>query len=810
MMKRAYIRIPIFFLLLCVPLRLTAIPPHPNLRDKIRQGAVPEPYYLKNLNELRRSGVDNPLVNRKLSLPKRTEPSNILHTIATPADWNLLVILIDFEDKQHLVEPAFFDSLIFDTTSISVRDYYREVSYGNLDLVTVNLPSQTGWVQADSSATYYTTDQYGNPNGGFGPYPRNAQKLVEEAVLAVNPVVDFSNYDNDRNGRVDGLLVVHAGTGGEAEGNEENIWSHFWVTSDTMHLESGSDRVIVYEYAIVPEYWLFGETRFDMTIGVVAHELGHSLFGLPDFYDRDGSSDGLGGWSLMASGSWNGPLHIGGSPSHPDAWSRSMMGFATAQNVTANLMAQSIAPVEIFPQLYRLWTDGKPAKEYFLVENRLRYGYDEYIPRHGLLVYHVDENVDMVYAQNDHEWYPGYTNHGHYLVALEQADGEYGLEHGDGSDSGDPFPGLAFKSSFSNISSPSSLAYNGEWTGVGITRIADLDTGIVADFTVIPTSETITAVSITDIPNDEGGEVQISWYPVAADDGISSTVAGYSIWLQGIDPQYSAGMPVLPYDGGHWAYSGFQPANGDSIYEIIAHTYIDSNTFGFHKSMFRIAAQTADSLVIALSNVLEGYSVDDLPPLPPMNLTASFIGGIGVRLIWEASPSTDLGEYRIYRGETSVFTPVHIDSFLAATADTVFTDTSPDPVFPYYRVAAIDSNGNAGDFTPSSAPDTIIVAHAASPDIPLAYQLYQNFPNPFNPNTTIRFDLPIADHVRILVFDLKGREIRRLVNDRFGPGRHLLQWDGRSENGNDSPAGIYLLRLETSHFTANRKMLLLK
>jgi hypothetical protein len=139
--------------------------------------------------QLRRAGVDNPHITRQQALPKGADTFDNIRNVISANDWNILVILIDFSDKPHEVEPAFFDSLIFDSTLTSVRDYYREVSYGDLDLVTVHLPSQTGWHRADNPSTYYTTDALGNPNGGFGSYPRNAQKLVEEAVLAVDSSV---------------------------------------------------------------------------------------------------------------------------------------------------------------------------------------------------------------------------------------------------------------------------------------------------------------------------------------------------------------------------------------------------------------------------------------------------------------------------------------------------------------------------------------------------------------------------------------------------------------------------------------------
>jgi hypothetical protein len=440
----------------------------------------------------------------------------------------------------------------------------------------------------------------------------------------------------------------------------------------------------------------------------------------------------------------------------------------------------------------------------------VHYGYDQYLPWQGLLLYHIDENVDMVYIQNANEWYPGYTNQGHYLIALEQADGAYGLEQGEGSDSGDPFPGNTVNAHFSNITSPASLAYNGAWTNVAITDITDLDTGIVANLIVDGFRENITGIVIEDVPQDEGNQVTVSWRPIASDNAVTSPENGYSLWLQDNALVYQGNRSVLPYDGGQWIHRLFEPATGDTLYQVTARTLLDSNATGFHMSYFRIAVLSSDSLVIALSDIIGGYSVDNLHPLPPLNLNATFIGGVGVQLDWDPSPATDLGEYRIYRGATSMFMPAHADSFLAATLDTAYIDTDPDPARPFYRVTAVDSNGNVSDGTPAISPDTIIVANALRPGVPVSYRLYQNYPNPFNPNTTIRFDLPIATHVRILVFDLKGREIQRLADDHFQPGQHLVRWNGLSDAGRESPAGIYIVRLETPRFTANKKMVLLK
>jgi hypothetical protein len=345
---------------------------------------------------------------------------------------------------------------------------------------------------------------------------------------------------------------------------------------------------------------------------------------------------------------------------------------------------------------------------------------------------------------------------------------------------------------------------------VAITDIADLDTGIIANLIIDVPQESLTGISISDIPLDEGGQVSVSWRPIDSDNVDSTSVSGYSIWLQDNNLVYIGNQSILPYDGGQWVHRLAMPATGDTLYRVTAQTLIDSNSTGFNKSKFRIAALSADSLVIALSAVFEGYSVDNLRPLPPLGLSATYIEDTGVQLSWESSLSIDLGEYRVYRGESSEFMPTHVDSFLAFTTDTVYIDISPDSAAPFYRVTALDINGNVSNFTPAIEPDTIIVANAGHTGLPMAYRLYQNFPNPFNPVTTIRFDLPIASYVRILVFDLQAREIRRLIDDWLPVGQHLVRWDGHLNDGRMSSAGVYILRLETPYFVDSRKMVLLK
>jgi immune inhibitor A len=295
----------------------------------------------------------------------------------------------------------------------------------------------------------------------------------------VNPVVDFSQYDNDHDGFVDCLLVIHAGSGAEFTYDNNDFHSHKWGIVPRL-----KDGVYVSSYTIQPEFW---QTPGDMTIGVYAHELGHG-FGLPDLYDTDYSSRGVGKWCLMSYGSWNGPNGKGGSPSHPCAWCLSQMGFATPTNITANTNGQIIPPVEATGQIYRLWNSGNQGNEYFLVENRQKMLSDTYLPGEGLLIWHIDESK----SGNTQEWYPtkyNLQNNEHYLVALEQADGLYQLEDtsqpsSNYGDAGDPYPGNTNKTTFDAVTNPSSDSYTDGTSFVSVNNISVNGDTIQADLLV--------------------------------------------------------------------------------------------------------------------------------------------------------------------------------------------------------------------------------------------------------------------------------------------------------------------------------------
>ncbi len=94
--------------------------------------------------------------------------------------------------------------------------------------------------------------------------------------------------------------------------------------------------------------------------------------------------------------------------------------------------------------------------------------------------------------------------------------------------------------------------------------------------------------------------------------------------------------------------------------------------------------------------------------------------------------------------------------------------------------------------------------------IPVTYALYQNFPNPFNPSTIIRYDLPRQSHVTIRVFDILGQVVATLVDNEMDAGVHSVEWNGRDQKGNRVSSGIYFYRIEAGDFTKTMKMMLAK
>ena len=112
--------------------------------------------------------------------------------------------------------------------------------------------------------------------------------------------------------------------------------------------------------------------------------------------------------------------------------------------------------------------------------------------------------------------------------------------------------------------------------------------------------------------------------------------------------------------------------------------------------------------------------------------------------------------------------------------------------------------------TITEGDDTAVVAVDDSPDIPVVCGLYQSYPNPFNPSTTIRFTLPGTQHVRVNVYAVDGRHIANLIDEEMPPGPHSAIWNGTDDQGRLVASGTYIYRLEAGEYVESKRMLLVR
>jgi hypothetical protein len=145
-----------------------AMPLHPDLLAKMSR----EPGRLEQ-----EQSIELELQARGINTPKLAPQLREIMNSSLDENFNILAILVDFSDNTAGTGTNYFDSLLYGNSMGKLRNYINEITYGNLTLVTVNMPSALGWRRAP-----HTYDYYVDGLKGFGTYPQNAQHLAEDAV----------------------------------------------------------------------------------------------------------------------------------------------------------------------------------------------------------------------------------------------------------------------------------------------------------------------------------------------------------------------------------------------------------------------------------------------------------------------------------------------------------------------------------------------------------------------------------------------------------------------------------------------------
>ncbi len=718
-----------------------------------------------------------------------------------------LVILWEFTDHpadQGAHPGSAYHDMMFSTAVYptgSMNDFYRENSYGAYGIG----GDVAGW-----TTSLHTYASYANGDGSQDA--GTAREMITDAVAQLDPSVDFSQFDNDGpdgipdsgddDGYVDALFFVHAGPGQEQTGDTTDIWSH---ASAFYYGLSTGDGVAIRRYSVEPEELVDGSL---MTVGVFCHEYGHVL-GLPDLYDTDYSSSGIGEWGLMSGGSWNNRTGdpAGSSPSHLTAWCKQELGWLAPVTLTASSYGVTIPPVETSPTAYRIFRDGVTSgDEYFLCENRRTLGFDAGLVRRqillglplpeGLIVYHVDESnsgnssdrhrlVDVVEAspwfEPDDSWY-------------EQMDGDRdtgtyaNLSQPNRGDNGDTWPGFTLfnadstdwvgprdRDRFADDTVPPAEDNFCEPTGIAIENIALAGDDVVADFLVGAKAEPPAAVKADHTWDFETGSDGWDFcYSYVHQDMLHAGGCPGSggLWFGVDDPEFVC----PPGYGNGWndfTWKTIWVLPGASV--TLRHKYDLEPGYDFAFVEVRCAGDA-------------GAAWHEL---------ASFTGSAACQTETFPIPGSVLEECQVAGLPKDPYSV--LDLRLRFVSDGAWSAEDGDFCGLGWWVDEVTVSNvytGVGDGIPGA-------------DLPA--QLAAPSPNPFNPLTTIRYHVPAgARSVHLEIFDQRGRLVRTLTEGPAAAGWQQAIWDGRDGAGRTLASGIYFARLDVDGLVRIQKMALVK
>jgi len=427
-------------------------------------------YDLKNLYSLEVSATNQSGV----SLPREViisvnQPSG--QTNPNASELALVLIAISFDDYPIVDSEENWSKKIFGEAYGELNHYYREVSNSRFKVVPANENSSI--VNDGVIKVSLSTNHPGNND-------MNKSYLVDAITLA-DAFIDFSSYDTNLNSNieVDELQIMFIVGGGEtAYGDAEgsSVWAHASSLSPLFSSDNTAppvaDGVTLMDHFANGKYSRFGEMQggHAATIGIIAHELGHAIWGLPDLYDRDESSGGIGYFGLMGAGIWTAKEgeFFGSSPTHMCAWSKLEVEWIEPQeiNQTTNNIAMNASHTNS-NNILKI-ASSNPS-EYFLVESRSPVGYDAGLFRlsgvdfeGGIAIWHIDETQSS--SQNDDET--------HKLVDLEEANAVELDESKDNHGKRENLFYLGNKTLFDDTSSPNSKSYNGNSTNISVNNIS--------------------------------------------------------------------------------------------------------------------------------------------------------------------------------------------------------------------------------------------------------------------------------------------------------------------------------------------------
>lgn len=388
----------------------------------------------------------------------------------------ILVIPVEFADIRFSVEDpqSHFDAMM-NTTGYSgnggtgsVKDYFAANIPDRDFIFDVCAP-----VQLSKSYSYYGSNDVSTPS--VITYDANLAEMVSEACTLADSEVDFSRYDNDGDGNADYIFLYVAGHNEAESGDDNAIWPQTNnISSKGLRLDGTG--IGLFSCSSELSGGNIGSDIIYAGIGTFCHEFSHFL-GLVDLYDTDHGNGGVskclwGSLSVMDNGNYN---NSGRTPPYFCAIDREMAGTARYMDISEGSTV-SLDPVNIDGTVIRIptSTDG----EYYLMENRQEYGWDQHIGGSGMVIYHIDKsgtNVDGITASV--RWMTNLVNSYAQHECADLVEAFSNAEH----ISQVFFPGQADIKEFSAAGDPAFIAWDGTPVGLKLINIAENGDNVTFD-----------------------------------------------------------------------------------------------------------------------------------------------------------------------------------------------------------------------------------------------------------------------------------------------------------------------------------------
>ena len=732
--------------------------------DLISSGYPVHLYLARDLNIPARANIseDNYLLKRNRlnrdtdNYSSRTEP--VSTNSKTSGKINSIVIFIRFaDDSEFPAQRTVFDNMLNarGENVNSMYQYYWDASYNQLEVISPMFPNAIGETILSYRSTYSRAffqpyDPIGNPIG-YREHQAGEREhsLLKAAIEHVTPQIPVDlNLDNDGNNAVDNVnFIVRGGFGAWAS----ILWPHMWTLPGGFVSIHGK-QVAQYNFNI--ENFLYSQGA-----SVLVHEFGHSL-GMPDLYRYNGNDTPIGYWDLMASNTIP-PQSISAHIKNKYTdWIAPIPELITNGTYTLSPITTSREN-----NAFRISLEDFPT-EYFVLEYRNNQTglIDSTLPGSGIVFYRVrlNKNGNSDPPDELYVFRPGATMSGEIQNAYFSSD--------------------VGRTEFSSSTNPVLRYTDGSTTGISFSNIGSA--GDTISFQVTGLRNTV-----------------ISSFPYLEDFRVVPPHA----WIRRSGRLLESSDLVPHTDNNwtnnqHWHYGPFarnnQHENGQSMRVSFA---------GDNRAHWLITPS-----IYLPENVNFYYLTFDMA-FTDFNKPEPTLGGIDdifCVVVSSDNGLTWLRENTIQRWDNQSGGGRSLNR-ISNTGETVTL-----------RLKGYSGLIKIGFYVQSTRANSDNLIHIDNVNIwyspidilpPITgTSLISNFPNPFNPSTTILFSLENRSRVVLDIFNIRGQKIITLLDEIRDYGDYEVIWHGRDEDDRPLASGVYLYRFKADGVNQIRKMMLLK